>query len=77
LGILYLYLYLCLKAFYNHQMANTCNHNANENNAANPPPPPALEQILMMQAYMLQTMQQSMANMQQAKGQQSAPQPQA
>jgi hypothetical protein len=59
-------------------MANTHNrnNNANENNAANPPPPPTLEQILMMQAQMLQIMQQSMANMQQAQGQQLAPQPQ-
>jgi hypothetical protein len=47
-------------------MANTRNHGANENNNnnnANPPPPPTLEQVLIMQAQMLQTMQQTMANM--------------
>jgi hypothetical protein len=45
-------------------MANTHNHGANENNNnANPPPPPTLEQVLIMQAQMLQTMQQTMANM--------------
>jgi hypothetical protein len=66
-------------------MANTRNHgdnnennnnNNNNNNANNPPPPPTLEQVLIMQAQMLQTMQQTMANMQQAKGHQPAPQPQ-
>jgi hypothetical protein len=59
-------------------MANTRNHGANENNHnnANPPPPPTLEQVLIMQAQMLQTMQQTMANMQQAQGHQPAPQPQ-
>jgi hypothetical protein len=47
-------------------MANTRNHGANENNsnANNPPSPPTLEQVLIMQAQMLQTMQQTMANMQ-------------
>jgi hypothetical protein len=48
-------------------MANTRNRGANENNnnnANNPPPPPTLEQVLIMQAQMLQTMQQTMANMQ-------------
>jgi hypothetical protein len=56
-------------------MANTRNHgaNMNNNNANNPPPPPTLEQVLIMQAQMLQTMQQTMANMQQAQGHQSAP----
>jgi hypothetical protein len=52
-------------------MTNTHNHGANENNNnnnANPPPPPTLEQVLIMQAQMLQTMQQTMANMQQAQG---------
>jgi hypothetical protein len=47
-------------------MANTRNRGANENNNnnnANPPPPPTLEQVLIMQAQMLQTMQQTMANM--------------
>jgi hypothetical protein len=60
-------------------MVNTRNHDANENinnNNANPPPPPTLEQVLIMQAQMLQTMQQTMANMQQAQGHQPAPQPQ-
>jgi hypothetical protein len=48
-------------------MASTQNRNYNENNTANNPPPlPTLEQILMMQAQM-QTMQHSMANMQQAQ----------
>jgi hypothetical protein len=48
-------------------MANTRNHGANENNNnnnnANPPPPRTLEQVLIMQAQMLQTMQQTMTNM--------------
>jgi hypothetical protein len=43
-------------------MANTHNRDANENNQnnnnnANPPPPPTLEQVLIKQAQMLQTMQ--------------------
>jgi hypothetical protein len=46
-------------------MANTHNHGANENsNNTNPPPPPTLEQVLIMQVQMLQTMQQTMVNMQ-------------
>jgi hypothetical protein len=59
-------------------MANTHNCTANENNNAanNPPPPPTLEQVLIMQAQMLQTMQQTMVNMQQAQEHQPAPQPQ-
>jgi hypothetical protein len=60
-------------------MANTRNRGANENNNnsnTKPPPPPTLEQVLIMQTQMLQTMQQSMANMQQAQGHQPAPQPQ-
>jgi hypothetical protein len=70
-------------------MANTCNRGANDNennnnnnnnnnnaNANNPPPPPTLEQVLIMQAQMLQTMQQTMINMQEAQGHQLAPQPQ-
>jgi hypothetical protein len=60
-------------------MANTCNRATNEdnnNNNANPPPPPTLEQVLIMQAQMLQTMQQTMANMQQAPQHQPALQPQ-
>jgi hypothetical protein len=58
-------------------MANTRNHATNENNdnnAVNTPPPPTLEKVLIMQAQMLQTMQQSMANMQ-AQGQQPVPPP--
>jgi hypothetical protein len=39
---------------------NVGNNNAETNNAANPPPPPTL---LVMQAQMLQTMQQTMVNM--------------
>jgi hypothetical protein len=60
-------------------MANTHNRGANENNNnnnANPRQPPTLEQVLIMQAQMLQTMQQTMANTQQAQGHQRAPQPQ-
>jgi hypothetical protein len=47
--------------------ANTANNNAKNNNAAKPPP--TLEQVLMMQAQMLQTMQQTMVNMQNAQPQ--------
>jgi hypothetical protein len=59
-------------------MANTHNRGANENNNnnVNPPPPPTLEQVLIMQAQMLQIMQQTMPNIQQAQGHQPAPQPQ-
>jgi hypothetical protein len=42
------------------------NENNNNNNNNNPPPPPTLEPVLIMQAQMLQTMQQTMVNMQQA-----------
>jgi hypothetical protein len=45
-------------------MANTCKramNEGNDNNAANPPP--TLEQVLITQAQMLQTLQQTMANM--------------
>jgi hypothetical protein len=47
-------------------MANIRNRgaNVNNNNANNPPPPPTLEQVLIMQAQMLLTMQQTMDNMQ-------------
>jgi hypothetical protein len=40
-------------------MANTRNRVTNEKNDSNtnPPPPPTLEQVLVMQAQMLQTMQ--------------------
>jgi hypothetical protein len=76
------YLYLCLNSLPNHLMANTrnCNNNANENSVNsftnNPPPPPTLELVFIMQAQMLQTIQQTVANMQQAQGHQPAPQPQ-
>jgi hypothetical protein len=44
-------------------MVNTRNHNTNaENNTASPPP--TLEQVLVMQTQMLQTMQQTIVNMQ-------------
>jgi hypothetical protein len=74
-------LYLYLKSLHDQQMANTRNRVANENNNnnnnnANPPPPPTLEQVLIMQAQILQTMQQTMANMQQAPQYQPAPQQQ-
>jgi hypothetical protein len=60
-------------------MANTRNRN-NDNNRDNngennqnvnpsPPPPPTLEQVLIMQAQMLQTMQQTTVNMQAAQPQ--------
>jgi hypothetical protein len=49
-------------------MVNRRNRNANaENNAVNnntTNPPPTLEQVLMMQAQMLQIMQKTMVNMQ-------------
>jgi hypothetical protein len=61
------------------QMAKIRNHNNNhngDNNGENnqnvnppPPPPPTLEQVLGMQAQMLQTMQQTMVNMQAAQPQ--------
>jgi hypothetical protein len=44
-----------------------CNVNAENNNTANPPS--TLEQVFMMQAQMLQTMQQTMVNMQNAQPQ--------
>jgi hypothetical protein len=64
------------------QMANTRNRNNNngDNNGENnqnvnppPPPPPTLEQVLVMQAQMLQTMQQTMVNMQAAQPQAPPP----
>jgi hypothetical protein len=65
-------------------MANTGNHNNNNNRNNNgennqdvnlpPPPPPTLEQVLIMQAPMLQTMQQTLVNMQAAQPQ-APPQP--
>jgi hypothetical protein len=63
------------------QMANTRNHvtnnntesseENNNNNDANPPPPllPTLEQVLAMQAQMLQTMQYTVVNIQAAQPQ--------
>jgi hypothetical protein len=42
--------------------ANVENNNVENNNTTNPPP--TLEQVLMVQAQMLQTMQQTMINMQ-------------
>jgi hypothetical protein len=74
-----LYLYLCLKSLHDHQIANTHNCVTNENNDNsndNPPPPPTLDQVLIVQAQMLQTMQQPMANMQQVPQHQPTPQPQ-
>jgi hypothetical protein len=51
------------------QMANTRNRNFNnDSNQGNPLPPPTLEQVLIMQAQMLQSMQQTMENMQNAQG---------
>jgi hypothetical protein len=54
-----------------HQMANKRNRNNNNNNNGennqnvilSPPPLPTLEQVLAMQAQMLQTMQQTIVNM--------------
>jgi hypothetical protein len=56
-------------------MVNTRNQHASANNENNPPPPSTLEQVLLMQAQMLQTMQQTMANMHQGQGHQQALQP--
>jgi hypothetical protein len=60
-------------------MVNTRNRNANaENNAKNnnaTNPPPTLELVLMMQAQMLQTMQQTMVNRQNAQPQAPPPPP--
>jgi hypothetical protein len=47
--------------------ANAENNDAENNNAANPPL--TLEQVLLMQAQMLQTMQQTMVNLQNAQHQ--------
>jgi hypothetical protein len=71
--------FISLKSLHDHQMANTRNRVTNENNDnnnANPPPPPTLEQVLILQAQMLQTMQQTMATMQQAPQYQPASQQQ-
>jgi hypothetical protein len=64
-------------------MANTRNHNNNnnrdnnvENNQnVNPPPPPTLEHVLAMQAQKLQTLQQTMVNMQATQPQALPPPP--
>jgi hypothetical protein len=53
--------------------ANIENNNAENNNAVNWPP--TMEQVLMMQAQMLQTMQQTMINMQNAQHQAPPPSP--
>jgi hypothetical protein len=53
--------------------ANAENNNAENNHAANPPL--TLEQVLMMQAQMLQTMQQTMVNRQNAQPQAPPPPP--
>jgi hypothetical protein len=45
-------------------MVNTRNNNANGENNDTKNPPPTLEQVLVMQAQMLQTMQHTMVNMQ-------------
>jgi hypothetical protein len=44
---------------------NNAENNGENNQDANPPPPPllTLEQVLAMQAHMLQTMQQTMVNL--------------
>jgi hypothetical protein len=51
-------------------MVNTRNNLANGNNENNLPPLLTLVQVLLMQAQMLQTMQQTMANMHQGQGHQ-------
>jgi hypothetical protein len=62
-------------------MANTRNHINNNNRENNqnvnqpPPPPPTLEQVLATQAQMLQTMQQTMVNIQTAQPQAPPPPP--
>jgi hypothetical protein len=57
------------------QMVNTRNQHASANNENSPQPPPTLEQVLLMQAQMLHTMQQMMANMHQGQGHQQPPRP--
>jgi hypothetical protein len=56
---------------------NSGNNGENNNNDANlpPPPPSTLEQVLAMQAQMLQTMLQTMVNMQAAQPQAPPPPP--
>jgi hypothetical protein len=52
---------------------NTENNDVENNNLANPPP--TVEQVLMVQAQMLQTMQQTMVNIQNAQHQALPPPP--
>jgi hypothetical protein len=56
---------------------NNGNNNGENNQDVNPPPPPlpTLEQVLIMQAQMLQTMQQTLVNMQAAQPQAPPPPP--
>jgi hypothetical protein len=56
---------------------NNGNNNGENNQDVNPPPtpPPTLEQVLIMQAQMLQTMQQTLVNMQAAQPQVPPPPP--
>jgi hypothetical protein len=65
-------------------MANTRtrNNNNRNNNGENnqdvnppPPPPPTLEQVLIMHSQMLQTIQQTLVNMQATQPQVSSPPP--
>jgi hypothetical protein len=61
----------------NRVAANNTENNGENNNSTNPAPPPlpTLEQVLAMQAQMLQTMQQTMVNMQAAQPQVLPPPP--
>jgi hypothetical protein len=49
----------------NRVVVNNAENNGENNQDANPPPPPllTLEQVLAMQAHMLQTIQQTMVNL--------------
>jgi hypothetical protein len=63
---------------WNRVAANNAENNGEGNNQeANPPPPPplTLEQVLAKQAQMLQTMQQTLVNMQTAQPQAPPPPP--
>jgi hypothetical protein len=67
LGILYLINAYTLNAnTRNHNNNNNGDNNGEDNQNVNPPPPPSptLEQVVAMEAQMLQTMQQTMVNMQ-------------
>jgi hypothetical protein len=72
---LYFYVLILSQILSIREMVKTRNHHANANNENNPPLPPNFEQVLLMQAEMLQTMQQTMANMHQGQGHQHALQP--